>query len=385
MPILHFPVEEFTRRQRAACASMVGQGLDGLILFRQESMYYLTGYDTSGYSMFQAMYLGADGRIALLTRPIDQIQAQQTSIIEDIRIWRDSAHADPGRELRAMLEDLGARGKRLGVEYHAYGLTGQRAKMVDAALDGFCRLIDASDLVRLLRLVKSPAELVYVRKAGALCDRIFEVSRQHCRPGASVKAIHGAMIAELMASGGDPTASRWPIGAGPAAFFGRYVTGENIVGESDQVVFEPGAAYRHYHACMMYNIITGRPTERHIAMNRVCAEAIDACQEALRPGRTVGEIFDVHRRTYERAGFGHAVLSACGYTMGAMYPPTWMDWPMIWADNPQIIEAGMVFFLHMIIFDKAAGASMCIGETAIVHEASCERVNRTPREPIVVS
>src|SRR5579883_3654062 len=98
MPILHFPVEEFTRRQRAACASMVGQGLDGLILFRQESMYYLTGYDTSGYSMFQAMYLGADGRIALLTRPIDQIQAQQTSIIEDIRIWRDSAHADPGRE-----------------------------------------------------------------------------------------------------------------------------------------------------------------------------------------------------------------------------------------------------------------------------------------------
>ena len=29
--------------------------LDGLILFRQESMFYLTGYDTSGYSMFLSL------------------------------------------------------------------------------------------------------------------------------------------------------------------------------------------------------------------------------------------------------------------------------------------------------------------------------------------
>ena len=63
-----------------------------------------------------------------------------------------------------MLEDHGCRGKRLGVEYHAYGLTGQRAKMVDAALEGFCELVDASDLVRLLRLVKSEEELAYVRR-----------------------------------------------------------------------------------------------------------------------------------------------------------------------------------------------------------------------------
>src|SRR5690242_4924405 len=94
MPILHFPIEEFERRQRAACASMIREGLDGLVIFRQESMYYLTGYDTSGYSMFQAMFPNADGRYALLTRPIDRIQAQQTSIIEDIRIWHDSAAAN---------------------------------------------------------------------------------------------------------------------------------------------------------------------------------------------------------------------------------------------------------------------------------------------------
>lgn len=383
MPNLYFSEAEFEQRQTAACTKMAEASLDGLILFRQESMYYLTGYDTSGYTMFQAMYLGADGRCGLLTRTADRIQSRATSIIEDVRIWYDREEATPGDDLRLMLDDYGCRGKRLGVEYHAYGLTGQRAKMVDAALHGFCTLVDASDLIRLLRLVKSETELAYVRKAGALCDRLLAVSIERCVPGASVKAIYGAMMQALMEGGGDPAASRWPIGAGEAAFFGRYHTGDDTVDDTDQVVFEPGAAYRHYHACTMYNILTGKPDPRHVDMNRACADALEACQEALRPGRTVGEIYDIHKQTLEQAGYGHAALAACGYTMGAMYPPTWMDWPMFWSGNPQIIEPGMVFFLHMILFDRDAGLSMCMGETSIVTTGACERLNHVPRELIV--
>ena len=114
-------------------------------------------------------------------------------------------------------------------------------------------------------------------------------------------------------------------------------------------------------------------------MNRACADAIDACQEALRPEKTVGDVFDAHAKTLAGAGFGHASLAACGYTMGAMYPPTWMDWPMVWAGNPQVLEPGMVFFLHMILLDDSTGLSMCIGETAIVTDGGVrERVNPHP-------
>ena len=163
---LHFTRQEYRQRQKAACREMARQGLDGLLIFRQESMYYLTGFDTSGYSMFQSMYLGADGKLALCTRSADRVQAAMTSVIKDIRIWLDREDANPADDLRDMLESYGCRGKRIGVEYHAYGLTAQRGKMVDAALEGFCRTEDASDLVRLLRLVKSPAELAYVRRSG---------------------------------------------------------------------------------------------------------------------------------------------------------------------------------------------------------------------------
>ena len=62
MPTLHFSRPEFDRRLAAARASLAREGLDGLVLFRQDSMYWLTGYDTSGYTMFQGMYLGRTGR-----------------------------------------------------------------------------------------------------------------------------------------------------------------------------------------------------------------------------------------------------------------------------------------------------------------------------------
>lgn len=380
--LLHFTEDEFQRRVSATCARLVEQGLDGLILFRQESMYYLTGYDTGGYSMFQAGYLGADGRTALITRTADRLQSQMTSIIEDVRIWYDREDASPAEELRTMLEDHGCRGKRLGIEYHAYGLTGLRAKRVDAALEGFCELVEATDLVRLVRLIKSEAELVYVRKAGVLCDRILEVSIEKTRPGASMKAVYGAMTEALISGGGDPTASRWPAGAGEAAMLSRYHTGDEVVAENDQVMFEPGAAFRHYHACVVYNIITGGLSPRQADMNRACGEALDACQAVLRPGHTVGELYDIYQATMDQAGFGEATLAACGYTLGIAYPPSWMDWPMLWTGNPQALEAGMVFFMHMLLFDRDTGLSMCMGETAIVTDGVCERVNHIPRAPI---
>ncbi|HIA76587.1 MAG TPA: aminopeptidase P family protein [Gammaproteobacteria bacterium] len=384
MTNLHFPRGEYDRRLSAVVSALDQQGLHGVVLFRQESMYYLSGYDTSGYTMFQAMYLGVDGRMALLTRSADRIQSRVTSIIPDIRIWTDREEASPAEELRELLRDYGCENQTIGIEYHAYGLTGQRALAVNAALQDFCTLVDASDTVRLVRLVKSNLELDYVRQAGTLCDEMLEVSIEYTQPGNTVKSVYGAMMQVLMTGGGDPSASRWPMGAGESAVFCRYHTGDEIIQDNDQVIFEPAAAYRHYHACMMYNIVTGDLDPRHQAMHESCVDALESCQALLRAGNTVGELYAAHANAFQRGGYTNAALAACGYSVGISYPPTWMDWPMIWAENPQVLEPGMVFFMHMILLDDSTGLSMCLGETAIVTEGACERINHMPRDVIQV-
>src|SRR3982751_6421861 len=148
---LHFSREELSQRRAASIVAMQKRGLDGLLMFRQESMYYLTGYDTFGYVFFQCLYLGADGRVMLLTRVPDLRQAQNTSDIKDIRVWIDAPNADPAAELREYLRGFGLTGKTLGVEWEAYGLTARNGMRLQTALDGFADLQDASDLVSPLR------------------------------------------------------------------------------------------------------------------------------------------------------------------------------------------------------------------------------------------
>ena len=116
-----------------------------------------------------------------------------------------------------------------------------------------------------------------------------------------------------------------------------------------------------------------------------CAEALDACEAALRPGNTVGQVFAAHARILTKAGYAGYFLNACGYTMGATYPPTWMDWPMIYAGEPQVLAPNMVFFLHMILLNSDTGLSMSVGETAIITETGCEPISRAPRHLLVAA
>ena len=362
---------------------MAADGLDGLLMFKQESMYYLTGYDTDGFVLFQALFLGLDGELTLVTRAADRVQAAYTSIIEDVRIWVDSGTENPANDVRDMLESHGMRGKRIGVEYDAYGLSAKRGHMLAAALDGFCVLVDASDLLRRQRLVKSPAELDYMREAGRICQATQEEAVRLSVPGAFEGDIRAAMHRVVWSRDGDTPAHVWPMGSGPSALLVRYKAGGRRIGENDQVFHEFAAAYRHYHAALTFGLVTGAASQAHRDMFAICREALLACEEALRPGRTVGDVFEGHRQAFIAGGFGDSYLNVCGYTMGALFPPTWMEDPLIRENDPQVLEPGMVFFMHMLMVDRGSGHMMAVGEQAIVTEGACEPITHALEELVV--
>ena len=373
---LHFTEDELTDRRDKVAAEMQSRGLDALLIFRQESMYYLTGYDTTGYSQFQCLYMSAGGTLILLTRSADLRQAHLTSVIEDVRIWVDSADSNPGLDLRQILEEQGCRGGNLGVELEAWCLTGRRWEFVKAGLDGFCTHEDASTLVSQMRIIKSPAELEYVRRAAALADEALVEAHSLATPGRPEQEILAAMESAIFRGGGDYPASRFIIGSGAQALNVRNFTGYADLGNNDQLQLEFGGTFRHYHSCLMRTILTGKPDPRHLSMHSAAVEALEACKEACRPGATFGGIFDAHAKALDGAGFGEHKLNACGYSLGALYPPTWMDWPMIYAGNPVVVEPNMVIFMHMILLDWDRHLAMAFGDTVVVTPTGSETLTK---------
>ena len=112
---LHFERAEYLTRIERARAKLRERDLAALLIFAQESHYYLTGFDTSGFVFFQCAVLTADARpVTLLTRLPDREQARRTSVIEDIRIWYDTEGADPTSELKAILAEHGLKDAQIG-------------------------------------------------------------------------------------------------------------------------------------------------------------------------------------------------------------------------------------------------------------------------------
>jgi Xaa-Pro dipeptidase len=380
---LHFEPSEYQQRLKAAIAAMQKANLDGLLMFQQESMYYLAGYDTFGFCFFQCIYLGADGKLALLTRSADLRQAQHTSNIEDIRIWTDQAGAQPATQLRDMLESLGARGKRLGIETNSYGLTHFNGKAVDAALDGFCTLVEATNLVDRLRLVKSPAELKYVRKAGKLGDEALKAGIKKTKAGADEGDILAAQHSAIFSGGGDYPGNEFIIGSDRDAVLCRYKSGRRKLSKRDQLTLEFAGVYRHYHAAFMRTLIIGKPSKDHLKMDEACREALTEVESALRPGKTAGDVFDAHARVMDAHGMREHRLNACGYSLGAKFTPSWMDFPMFYRGNDVGLAPGMVFFTHMALMNSDAGAAYCLGRTYIIGAKKPEPVSKHPLTMIV--
>jgi Xaa-Pro dipeptidase len=90
----------------------------------------------------------------------------------------------------------------------------------------------------------------------------------------------------------------------------------------------------------------------------------------------MGDVYDAHARVFDAHGLSHARLRACGYGMGAVYNPIWVDFPMFYEGNPLIMRAGQVFFLHMILMDSEAGEAMTLGHSVLVTPTSTERLSR---------
>jgi Xaa-Pro dipeptidase len=382
---IHFAERELAARREFAAAELARRGLDGLLVFRQESMYYLTGYDTFGYVFFQCLYMGADGEtLTLLTRTPDLRQAKHTSVISEIRLWYDAEGFNPAEDLKEILEEHGLRSKRLGIETDAYGLTGYNLKRVEAALDGFCELVEASDLITRLRAVKSPAEIQYVREAARLADVALDRAVERAAPGAFEGDILAALQGAIFEGGGDFPANEVIIGSGPRALLFRYCAGMRRMDPVDQLSLEWAGSYRHYHAAMMRTLCVGEASDYQRHLFSVVREALEEMTGALSPGRPVGEVDDAHRRVLDAAGLEKHRYAACGYSLGTTFSPNWMDWPMLFSGNSVPAEPGMVFFLHCVVADSDRGVAMSLGRTCLVTETGREVLSAQPLELIVV-
>ncbi len=380
---LHFERAEYDARRDRLMIEMADKKLDAILLFAQESMYWLTGYDTFGFCFFQCLVMKADGTMVLLARSADLRQARQTSTIDNIVVWTDREGANPALELRNLLNEMDLLGARIGIEYDTHGLTAFNGRRLDEQMQTFGQIADASGLVSRLRLFKSPAEIKKAERAAALADDALDAALPLIKQGGDEGAILAAMQGAIFIGGGDYPANEFIIGSGPDALLVRYKAGRRKLNKNDQLTLEWAGVFHHYHAAMMRTVLTGRISKRHQELYDAARDALIAVEKVMVSGNTFGEVFDAHARVMETHGLTKHRLNACGYSLGARFTPSWMDMPMFYQGNPQPIAPDMTLFAHMVIMDSETETAMTLGRTYLTTDGQPKPLSRHSLDLIV--
>ena len=187
----------------------------------------------------------------------------------------------------------------------------------------------------------------------------------------------------MFRGGGDYAGNEFIIGSGAGALLCRYFTGRRHLDPEDQLTLEFAGACRRYHAAMMRTLLTGRAHPEHVSMHAACADALRTCMEAVPSGPADGRGLRGAREGHGRGGPARTPHERLRLRMGAVYNPIWSDPPMFYEGNPLEMQAGNVFFLHMIVMNSDSGRAMTLGHTVLVTDAGCECLSRSSLDLVV--
>ncbi|HUB96563.1 MAG TPA: M24 family metallopeptidase [Stellaceae bacterium] len=295
-----FSTAERDRRWQHVRGMMAHAGIDVIVVpphtghHDHFSAYsrYLTGI--GGFSFEVGAVFPMEGAVTAITVPDvapRKWQAQQ-DWIDDIR-----SHGRAfGEGLIARLREMGRARMRIGVAglsevpRFADGIVTHRfhADLV-AAFPG-ADIVDCTDLLDRARYVKSDEEIAFLRGSVLLAEAAIAAMRDRARPGVTEAEVYAAMIAAMIERGGEiPAMIMWSAGA-PEQMVSAGPPTLRRFERGDLLRVEVEGRWAGYCGQVTTMAALGTVSPVLHGMWALQQAAVAACNEACRPGITLGDL-----------------------------------------------------------------------------------------------
>lgn len=373
---LAFGLAEYRSRVAAFQQAMAIAEVDVLLATTPEHINYIAGFDPLGIYLYQALIINQSSpEPVMVTHKCEAELARTQAWIGDIQVWE---HGDDPMALTAScLRKAGARaGSRIGLEMGNWYLNVEWVERLRALMPDV-EFVDATALGQEVRIIKSAAEIDYLRQAAAFADLGFQTAVDHLRAGVSEIGLCAAILAEMTAAGSEYAALPMIIASGERSGFFHAAPSRRQVRRGDPVMFEISGVARRYNSNIVRTVVAGTASPQLRALGEIVYEAFWTPFELVRPGNPVSDVDRLSRQI--RAGYAKYIPARAGFGMGLAYPPVWLGRPDILVGDPHVFEPGMVFSLEPSIA-QYEGISVIYGYNILVTDDGAEILHKTPRD-----
>lgn len=368
-----FDKTEYVDRLERIQAELVARRLDGMLLFQPESITWLTGFFTRGYSSFQFVAVPSSGDPSICCRDVEEFHLDRTSVFTERVLWTDS---DQPESIGAkMVTQKFGDSPKLGIELSAWTLNAARFSSLDNYLSS-TTFIDASDLCANMRLIKSEAEIQLMRFAARAAEAGMETAANLAFNGSTEREFAAAVCESLVRSGSDHPGPG-VISSGVAAFHlhGSYTDRVFCVGDTIQLETLP--CVRHYHARFMrpIKVEQTKPGDEEIVEKLVRIQ--DKALSEVGPDVAATVPDSIYRSEMLDSGLVEQYTNKTFYSIGLLLHPSGGEALEASPIATWSFQPGMTF--HTYVLARDFGMS----ETIVITESGYERLTQFPRELIV--
>jgi Xaa-Pro dipeptidase len=379
-----FPASEFAARRALVRSAIAEAGLDWLIAFHPVSIHWLTGSDAKSYQAFQCLAIAAEERpLVMLTRASERPEFLDDALVDDVRIWGGGEPADPIAAFSDLAAGLALTKARIGIEVPGYYLHPHHYVRVKEVL-GAALKAEPTNLIHNLKLVKSPRELDYIRKAAAIADTAMNVFIGSLAEDRMELEICGAVYQSLLSNGSGLPASTLNFVSGERAGFSHGAPTHRKLKRGDIGNVEYGATWKRYTCTIGRDFSLGRPSSRHREVFAVMRAAGEACMAAIKPGVPARVPHEAAKKVIANAGLDRYRCHTTGYGLAPGFPPSWGEPVHMFGDSNYTLEKGMVLSVEPPVFIPEERLGVRLIDNVLVTATGAELLSHIPREIIVI-
>lgn len=367
-----FPHEEYVRRIEGLRERMKERRLDAVVISDPENLMYLTDYQTTGYSFFQALVVPLEGDCFMVTRNMEESNVHARTWVEKTRPYADNG--DAIQRLIEALREFGLYKCTVGYERNSYFLPAyQQDRIHSAYTEG--RLLDCFGIVEEGRMIKSKAEIEVMKKAAKATEAGMAAGIDAIRAGVTENEVGAAISGAMFRAGGEPPAVMPYVTSGPRTMIGHATWEGRTVQDGEHVFMEVGGCYRRYHTAMMRTVVLKDKLSPSMeSAQRQMQKALRELKKYIQPGLTVSDADKIVRDIVTDGRHGGALITRSGYSIGIAFPPSWDEGYILslMQGDPQILKEGMTFHIIPWVWGVDGDKTVGISDTIYVTEDGCK-------------
>ncbi len=365
-----FPVEEYQQRLSALRSRIAERRLDAVVISDPENIMYLTDYQTTGYSFFQALVVPLDDEPFMITRAMEESNIHARTWIERTRPYPDTG--DAIQMLVDALREFGLADKRIGYERNSYFFPAYQQDRIHTTLTG-AKLLDCFGIVEEGRICKSPAEIELMHRAAVATEAGMQAGIDACEAGVDENEIGAAISAAMFRAGGEAPAVMPYVTSGPRTMIGHATWEGRTIQPGDHVFLEVGGCYRRYHTAMMRTVLTGPQSDSMLHAQERMKYALKMVHEYFQPGMTVSDADNMIRNIISDNNVGARLITRSGYSIGIAFPPSWDEGYIVSLKQGEstVLKEGMTFHIIPWMWGVDGDKTVGISDTVYITDNGC--------------